>query len=103
MFARLNRLLDGPKFDRFMEVVTEHLVDTNVFLRSLVLSLQFFKQGAPWPPYLGLPTESFEQVGLPVDLVSLDAVFIGQGAGHGSLVDSNAYIVVGSTYSGCIT
>lgn len=74
MFARLNRLLEGPKFDRFMEVVTEHLVDTNVFLRSLVLSLQFFKQGAPWPPYLGLPSEFCEQVGL--DLVFADALLL---------------------------
>lgn len=61
MFARLNRLLDGPKFDRFMAVVTEHLVDTNVFIRSLVLSLQYFRQGTPAPPYLG--ASHTEQVG----------------------------------------
>jgi hypothetical protein len=103
MFARLNRLLDGPKFDRFMEVVTEHLVDTNVFLRSLVLSLQFFKQGAPWPPYLGLPSEFCEQVGLPLDLVSLGASFLVEGARNGNLVDRNAKIHPVELISGCHT
>lgn len=61
MFARLNRLLDGSRFDRFMAVVTEHLVDTNVFIRSLVLSLQSFRHGVPAPPYLGVV--SSDQVG----------------------------------------
>lgn len=40
------------------QVMVSHLVDSNVFIRALVLSLQYFRSGAPTPPYLGPSTSS---------------------------------------------
>ncbi|KAH9549448.1 hypothetical protein CY35_10G020700 [Sphagnum magellanicum] len=44
LFQRLNRLLVGEKFDRFVEVLVTNLVDSNVFVRSVVLSLDYFRR-----------------------------------------------------------
>ncbi|GBG69909.1 hypothetical protein CBR_g4736 [Chara braunii] len=53
MFVPLNKLLVGDKFDRLVEVVVTHLVDSNVFIRSVLLSLESFCSGTPTPPYAG--------------------------------------------------
>lgn len=44
LFQRLDGLLAGDKFDRFVEVLVTNLVDSNVFIRSVVLSLDYFKR-----------------------------------------------------------
>ncbi|CAK9257708.1 unnamed protein product [Sphagnum jensenii] len=44
LFQQLNRLLVGDKFDRFVEVLVTNLVDSNVFVRSVVLSLDYFRR-----------------------------------------------------------
>ncbi|KAG0588156.1 hypothetical protein KC19_2G220700 [Ceratodon purpureus] len=44
LFQRLDRLLTGAKFDQFVEVLVTNLVDSNVFIRSVVLSLDYFKR-----------------------------------------------------------
>eukprot|EP00850_Spirogloea_muscicola_P008910 SM000049S16681 [mRNA] locus=s49:22126:27762:+ [translate_table: standard] len=49
MFLHLMRLLPEEKFDRFIEVMVTQFVDSNVFIRSVMLSLEFFRHGAPGP------------------------------------------------------
>ena len=44
MFKRLDECVTGKKMDRLVEVVVNNLVDSNVFLRSVLLSLQSFKR-----------------------------------------------------------
>jgi Trpc4-associated protein len=44
LFKELNRFLAGDRFDQFVEVLVTNLVDSNVFVRSLVLSLDSFKR-----------------------------------------------------------
>jgi Trpc4-associated protein len=44
LFRELNRLLAGTKFDQFVEVLVANLVDSNVFVRSVVLSVDYFKK-----------------------------------------------------------
>eukprot|EP00898_Chlorokybus_atmophyticus_P003986 jgi/Chlat1/4589/Chrsp290S04333 len=39
MFGVFNDMLEGERFDRFVEVIVTHLIDSNVFLRSVVLSI----------------------------------------------------------------
>lgn len=41
-FAMFNDVLDGKTYSRFMQVVVSNLVDSNVFIRSVVLSLEYF-------------------------------------------------------------
>lgn len=53
MFAHLNKILHGSKLTRFIEVLVSNLVDSNVFIRSIVLSLEYFHSGVPTPPYAG--------------------------------------------------
>ena len=38
----LNDILGGTTYSRFLTVVVSNLVDSNVFIRSLVLSIEFF-------------------------------------------------------------
>eukprot|EP00245_Coleochaete_scutata_P010481 TRINITY_DN3673_c0_g3_i1.p1 TRINITY_DN3673_c0_g3~~TRINITY_DN3673_c0_g3_i1.p1 ORF type:complete len:571 (+),score=78.65 TRINITY_DN3673_c0_g3_i1:210-1715(+) len=44
LFARFNRLLRGKQFDRLVEVIVTHLVDSNVFIRAVILSLEAFRK-----------------------------------------------------------
>ncbi|CAI5470422.1 unnamed protein product [Closterium sp. Yama58-4] len=53
LFRRLAALVQGERFARFIEVLVAHLVDSNVFIRSVMLSLHAFRTGLPTPPYLG--------------------------------------------------
>ncbi|CAI5469549.1 unnamed protein product [Closterium sp. Yama58-4] len=53
LFRRLAALVQGERFSRFIEVLVAHLVDSNVFIRSVMLSLHAFRTGLPTPPYLG--------------------------------------------------
>eukprot|EP00271_Cylindrocystis_brebissonii_P006727 TRINITY_DN19508_c0_g2_i1.p1 TRINITY_DN19508_c0_g2~~TRINITY_DN19508_c0_g2_i1.p1 ORF type:complete len:702 (-),score=102.63 TRINITY_DN19508_c0_g2_i1:83-2128(-) len=54
LMRRLNGVLQpGDKFERFMEVILSHLIDSNVFIRSAILSLQSFRTGSPSPAYAG--------------------------------------------------
>ncbi|CAI7838970.1 unnamed protein product [Closterium sp. NIES-53] len=53
LFRRLAVLVKGERFSRFIEVLVAHLVDSNVFIRSVMLSLHAFRTGLPTPPYLG--------------------------------------------------
>lgn len=47
MFARLNGLISGDRFSRFIEVMVTHTMDSNVFIRSVMLSIECFKHGTP--------------------------------------------------------
>ena len=42
VFAILNDILDDSTYTAFMQVVVSNLVDSNVFLRAVILSLEFF-------------------------------------------------------------
>lgn len=42
VFAQLNEILDHATYTAFMQVVVSNLVDSNVFLRAVILSLEFF-------------------------------------------------------------
>ncbi|CAI6006633.1 unnamed protein product [Closterium sp. NIES-64] len=53
LFRRLAALVQGERFSRFIEVLVAHLVDSNVFIRSVMLSLHAFRTALPTPPYLG--------------------------------------------------
>ncbi|CAI5504161.1 unnamed protein product [Closterium sp. Naga37s-1] len=53
LFRRLAALVQGERFARFIEVLVAHLVDSNVFIRSVMLSLHAFRTALPTPPYLG--------------------------------------------------
>eukprot|EP00246_Nothoceros_aenigmaticus_P018067 TRINITY_DN9316_c0_g1_i1.p1 TRINITY_DN9316_c0_g1~~TRINITY_DN9316_c0_g1_i1.p1 ORF type:complete len:883 (-),score=147.83 TRINITY_DN9316_c0_g1_i1:126-2774(-) len=44
LFRRFTKLLKGEKFYQFVEVLVTNLVDSNVFVRSVVLSLDAFKR-----------------------------------------------------------
>ncbi|XP_024395590.1 uncharacterized protein [Physcomitrium patens] len=44
LFQRLDGLLVGDAFDQFVEVLVTNLVDSNVFIRSVVLSLNCLKR-----------------------------------------------------------
>ncbi|XP_024378941.1 uncharacterized protein [Physcomitrium patens] len=44
LFRDLNGYLAGEKFNVFVEVLVTNLVDSNVFVRSVILSLDFFKR-----------------------------------------------------------
>eukprot|EP00976_Prorocentrum_cordatum_P011329 227636-Prorocentrum_minimum.AAC.1 len=46
MFSALDHLLEGARFDHLAEAMTSSLVDSNVFLRAVVLSLHRFVAGA---------------------------------------------------------
>lgn len=54
LFRELNRLLPGTKFDQFVEILVANLVDSNVFVRSVVLSVDYFKR----PQQMGAATTS---------------------------------------------
>jgi hypothetical protein len=43
VLVMIDRILDEDKFRRFMDVVSSHLVDSNVFIRSLIITLEFEK------------------------------------------------------------
>ncbi|KAG6546998.1 hypothetical protein Mapa_011615 [Marchantia paleacea] len=47
LFTRFTSLLSGDKFDKFVEALVTNLVDSNVFIRSVLLSLETFKNCRP--------------------------------------------------------
>ena len=42
VFIMFNALLDNEKYTKLMQVVVSNLVDSNVFIRSVIISLEFF-------------------------------------------------------------
>eukprot|EP00850_Spirogloea_muscicola_P011111 SM000068S20543 [mRNA] locus=s68:73193:78835:- [translate_table: standard] len=83
MFLLLMRLLPEEKFDRFIKVMVTQLVDSNVFIRSVMLSLEFFRHGAPGPgcsAQLPFPQYSSMQVN-NVASSEQDCLDSGEGAG----------------------